>query len=323
MMGSWHKDRPASPHKLLNAYVRRLTDFTPLDSNEMILGEEDASSVAVDTFQWDKIEKRKSQCSVRQHPLISLLGPKLLDELAHSIYSFIMRGEPPMWWSEQESLVEYGVARFSRKGEGAGSKVTIEEPLALISIMRHFESKSRTLGGHFRTSLQLNQGIAFEEAVLFAMTKLLQNQRPLSSIFNFYGEPPSWAVQTAQIVARKSSGDFEAFTIDEFRNTRSTFAYSAKGPEEVQCWLESSENGWCIPDTQMGADLMARLRLSNGAFLLLVIQAKCRTTSTNEYMKSDVLAGAIRSLIPSRFFHSLVRNQLSIILDFSLTVVRV
>jgi len=322
-MGSWHKDRPASPHKLLNAYVRRLTNFTPLDSNEMMLGEEDASLFAVDTFQWDKIEKRKSQCSVRQHPLILLLDPRLLDELAHSIYSFIMRGEPPMWRSEQESLVEYGVARFAREGEGEALKVMIEEPLALISIVRHFESKCRTLEGHFRRPLQQNQGIAFEEAVLFAMTKLLQNQRPLSSMFDFYGESPSWAGQTAQIVAQKSSGDFEAFTIDEPRNTRPTFAYSAKGPEEVQCWLESSENGWCIPGIQMGPNLMARLRLSDGTFLLLVIQAKCRTTGTNDYTKPDVSAEAIRSLIPSRFFHSLVRNQLSIILEFSLTVVRV
>jgi len=80
-----------------------------------------------------------------------------------------------MWWTDQEPLVEYGIARFVREGERW--KITIEEPLALISIMRYFESNSHTLESHVRSRLQGAQGIALEEAVLLAMTRLLQNQR--------------------------------------------------------------------------------------------------------------------------------------------------
>jgi hypothetical protein len=167
MRGSWHKDRPASPHKLLNAYVRQLADFTPLDSDEMILkGEEDVGQVKIDPFQWDKIAKRKSHCSVRQHPLILLLDPRLLDELASTIFSFIARGDPPTWWSGQEPLVEYGVARFVRVGKES-PKMTIEEPLALISVMRYFENHSHTYESHLRRLVQTDKGMALEEATLW------------------------------------------------------------------------------------------------------------------------------------------------------------
>ena len=72
----------------------------------------------------------------------------------------------------------------------------------------------------------------------------------------------------------------------------------------------------------MGPDLMARLRLSDGRLLLLVIQAKCRSTGNIDTVNADVTASAIWSLIPGAFFCSLVCNQLGILPDFSLTVVR-
>jgi hypothetical protein len=40
MMGPWNENFPASPHKLLDAYVRQLADFTPLDADATLLGQE-------------------------------------------------------------------------------------------------------------------------------------------------------------------------------------------------------------------------------------------------------------------------------------------
>ena len=325
MRGAWHKDRPASPHTLLDTYVRKLADFTPLDSDEMILREEKGVRPPnIRTFDWDRVTMRKSHCSVRKCPLILLLGPRLVDDLAQTISSFITRGDLPTWWSnrenawsssvshEQESLVEYGVARFVP--EGGKTKITIEEPLVLISIMRYFESNYCTLESQRR--LQDAQGVESEGAVLLAMTRLLQDQRQLRSIVEFYGESPSWAGCTAQIVARTSSGNFEAFAIDNLTIMRSTFAFSAKSPKDVKCWLESGEAGWCIPGNLMGPDLMTRIRLSNGRLLVLVIQAKCHAAGNVDTGSARVLVAAIRSLIPSRFFHSLVCNQVGVLLDF-------
>ena len=321
MRGYWHKDRPTSPHKLLNAYVQRLADFTPLDGDRMILREEkDVGPVEIDTFQWNKIQRGKSHCSARRHSLIFVLDPKRLEELAYTIYSFTTRGITPMWWDEQQPLVEYGLARFVHAGNEK-AKVTIEEPLALISVMRYFESNSRSIGSHIRRRLQDDQGIALEEAVLWAMTNLLQGQRDLAEIFEFYHQSPSWADCTAQIVARSSSGDYEAFAFDKPVNPCSIFAFHAEGAGDVKRWLESGESCWCIPGTLMGPDLMTRLRLSDGRLLLLVIQAKCRSAGNIDTVSADVSASAIRSLIPGEFFHSSVCNQPGILLNFLLTVV--
>lgn len=62
-----------------------------------------------------------------------------------------------MWFLERESLVEYGLARF------IGNEVTVEEPLALVSIVRYFESRHLTLSGNIRKRLQDDQGTAFED----------------------------------------------------------------------------------------------------------------------------------------------------------------
>jgi hypothetical protein len=64
MKGPWLKDRPAAPHKLLNAYVHRLAGFTPLDGGSAILREEpDVSPVAIGRFEWKKIAARASHYS--------------------------------------------------------------------------------------------------------------------------------------------------------------------------------------------------------------------------------------------------------------------
>ena len=70
---SWEDDRPASPHKLLNAYIKRLTGFVPLDGDTTILEEEaDIGEVDIATFQWNNIEKSKSHHSVGERQLILL-----------------------------------------------------------------------------------------------------------------------------------------------------------------------------------------------------------------------------------------------------------
>ena len=221
-----------------------------------------------------------------------------------------------MWWKQREALVEFGIARFV-----TDQKITVEEPLALISIMRHFESKFYSLEASVRYGygLQDNKGTAFEDTVLLVLTRLLQNERELRHIFQFHGVSPSWARCKAQIVARKSSGDYEAFAIDRPFIPTATFAFSAQSAQDVEHWLRSGEAGWCIPGNLMGPDLMARLRLSDGRILLLVIKAKCHSSGNIDTVCADVTAHAIRSLIPANFFRSVVCSHLGILRDPLLT----
>lgn len=72
----------------------------------------------------------------------------------------------------------------------------------------------------------------------------------------------------------------------------------------------------------MGPDLMTVVQLSNGDLVLLAIQVKYRSVGNTYTIDASVLAEAIQTTIPSRFYHRLVRNQLDILPDFSLRVVR-
>ena len=73
MKRPWESGRPASPHKLLNAYVQRYVVLKHVDGNETILeGEEAPGPVLIGTFQWSRIENRKSYYSVGYDQLISL-----------------------------------------------------------------------------------------------------------------------------------------------------------------------------------------------------------------------------------------------------------
>ena len=213
-----------------------------------------------------------------------------------------------MWPSVIEPLVEYGVGRFV---SATSTRVSVEEPLALIGILRYLEDNFHTLEGNVTTTLRSdNQGLALEQAVLLALTKLLQNQGALKEIFAFHGQSPLWADQSAQIVACNSSGKFEAFSIVTPTTPSSIVAFSAKTPDDVTHWLKSSDKGWCIPCSAMGPDLITRVRLNDGKILVLVIQAKCYTTGNVDTIAPGVAAGAVKSLDPSDYFRTLVRNQL-------------
>ncbi|CAG8719929.1 11572_t:CDS:2, partial [Acaulospora colombiana] len=85
---------------------------------------------------------------------------------------------------------------------------------------------------------------------------------------------------------------------------------SAKGPQEVKKWIENGNAGWCIPGESMGPDLMTWLHLSNGKYLLLVIQAKCHFSGNKDTITAEATADAIRSLIPDKFFASLSLTEM-------------
>jgi len=220
------------------------------------------------------------------------------------------RGQYTIWTSRRETLVEYGLGRFIRK---KAVEVAIEEPLALVSIVRYFEKQHLSLDRNIWRRLQDDKGTAFEELLLLAVTRLLRDGRCLKDIFQFHPTTPDWASETARIVTRNSSGDLEHFSIVDAQPLASSYGISfyAKNPEDVKLWLERGEAGWCLPGTRMGPDLMARLQLSNGRIVLLAIQAKCFFTGNKETLTAVVTAKAIRSLIPSKFFAPMVRRRLS------------
>jgi len=208
-----------------------------------------------------------------------------------------------MWWYEHLQLIEYGVARFN------GKRVTIEEPLALVSIMRFFSNRNTTIEDNIRARLQDNKGRAFEEVVLLAITMQLQNKRTLKEVFNFHGVVPSWARRTAQVVVQGPRRTFHAFDIAAHQPIIPSdgVAYCAEHPEDLKRWIMGEHQaGWCVPGERMGPYIMTWVELDSRKHLLLMIQVKCHLSGNHGTLSATATAGAVKSLVPARFFNSVV-----------------
>jgi hypothetical protein len=229
--------------------------------------------------------------------------PGLLEDLSESIYDFMVRGTFPMCWKNRKILVEAGLGRFIVETP-TETRTIIVEPLVIISSMRYLESKGRNHVNDALRTIQDNQGEGFEPAVLLGMTKLFQNRRPLREILIFKEVSPEWANCTAQLIRRSSAG-FQNFDWDGSLPTTDLTHY-AESIEEVTAWLESGTTAWCFPGKLMGPDIMARVMLSNGCFILLAIQAKCHLSGNTSTVAA---AKAIQSLNPKTWYSSSVCNS--------------
>lgn len=177
-----------------------------------------------------------------------------------------------------------------------------------MSILRHFEGMGLTPDDIVRKTIQDNQGLGLEEAVLLSCTRLFRQGARLDHVFQFYGDVPEWAKQSASIVTQTGDNNFAVFDFHSAEpvSPSASIAFHAKTPKDVANWVRSMDKGWCIPSTMMGPDLMSWMRLDDGRLLLLVVQIKCHLSGDKSTLHSNVTAEAIQSLIPRSFFSSLV-----------------
>jgi hypothetical protein len=106
-------------------------------------------------------------------------------ELFRSVFEYVTRGEYPLWFRDRSELVEYGIARFINEGKD----VTVQEPMALVGIARHFSAHgySDTLEREVRPTPQRKKGRAFEQALVIALTRMFQDNVKMEEVFQFHG----------------------------------------------------------------------------------------------------------------------------------------
>jgi hypothetical protein len=85
-----------------------------------------------------------------------------------------------LWYRDHEDLVEYGIARLIGEGE-----VIVEEPMALMSIVRYFETQDLSLEYELRVRMQWEKGHAFEDAVLLSCTTTFRDGARQMKYSNF------------------------------------------------------------------------------------------------------------------------------------------
>ncbi|KAG8815944.1 hypothetical protein FRC17_000529 [Serendipita sp. 399] len=267
----WKGSAPASPHYLLDAYVFAHSKYCPVDGPIDLMKEEIPLKydhlAGIGTFTWDRVDETLN----------------LLDDLAMTVFHYIVRGEHLVLYRPQQHLVECGLARLIAKDVSQ-----VDEPLALTSIVRYFETHSYNPAGNLRRIPQYNNGLALENIVLYAITQFFQSWETLGSMFSFYDK----TCPLASLKVMPSSG----------------IATKASTIDEVKAWIENSTTGWCVLDRHMGPDLLAWLELEDARRALLVIRVEC-DISTVQHLTMRVNNEPIQNLDSGRFYADLVRHQ--------------
>jgi hypothetical protein len=238
--------------------------------------------------------------------------PKLMEELANCLFTRIGRGQYPPRYQTRHKLAEYGLAVFMGEKEDA----IIQEPLALVSIVSHFNGNKETLYSNIMGRVLDNEdpvakGAAFESLVMLSITRLFRWGARLDEVFDFHGNAPEWSHQTAQIIIRKEDGSFGPFDFvgGAPELPSASVAFRADHPDDVQKWIELMHTGWCIPGRNMGPDALTCMQLEDGRRLYLAFQMKCFHDPTRKSLPKNITADAIRKLSPLYWFTKSVRHH--------------
>ncbi|KAG8768995.1 hypothetical protein FRC15_004829, partial [Serendipita sp. 397] len=286
--GGWTRDAPASPHKLLNAYVKAYSEFMPVDGPKDIMSEEpEVDQIFIRTFDWTHIESH----------------PNFAADLAMTIYSYLIQGKQLPLYKRHRYLIEYGLARFTRTGQ-----IGIQEPLALVSILQYFQNNDYSPSKYLRTHFQFSRGNAFESIVLFALTELFLRQQRLGDVFAFHDDSCELAGSEGSIVRRTSNGDFVPLgSIPSSPPIR--LVTMAGNIREVTSWIQNGTTGWCIPPNYMGPDLLTWIQLTSSRRVLMAIQARSYFSGNEEILSAGLMASAIDTINPKVFYSDLMRRK--------------
>jgi hypothetical protein len=219
----------------------------------------------------------------------------------------VLKGQSPTYGPVTERLVEYGMARLRE-----GYKGEIIEPLAFLSLMRWLEGQGHL---NIETNLRLRlgngseRGSAFEEVGNLYLLRTLRNPVQFSTVFEFQCYP-SWADETAHIVARLDKKDVAVDVLGGApENPALSVAHYADSIEDTINWLDKPDNASAllIPSHLFGPDVMARCRLSSSnTTVLLMGQFKSCTVGNKESLDAETVAKALTSLHPDHWFKQAV-----------------
>ena len=224
--------------------------------------------------------------------------------------SHVINGKSPQYGPVTARLVEYGIARLRKEHEGR-----ITEPLAFLSVMQWLQSHPST---NLSAELRLQagdsdlRGYAFEHAMNLYLLRRLRYPVPLSTIFNFHPEHrPPWADEEAHIVAQLNGGSVPVDLIgDAPQNPALGVVHCAETIDDIINWIEGSGHAPVIlvPTILFGPDVLARVKLSSSASLILMGQHKSYTTGNKESLNAATLSGALGSMHPDHWFKTAVRQ---------------
>lgn len=173
--------------------------------------------------------------------------------------------------------------------------------------MKWLETQSNTnlkINTRIRLASQTSRGGACEELVVLYLLRALRYPVPFSTIFDFYGTPPSWADERAQIVGRLDRTTVAVDVLGEApQNPGLSVVHYAANIEDVLNWLEAPATAPAvlIPSNLFGPDLMIWC-----GDVLLMGQVKSYTEGNEASLDAKTISDALTSLHPDHWFRKAV-----------------
>jgi hypothetical protein len=224
---------------------------------------------------------------------------------------YLMRSVlPGSLGTDEATYVEYGFARFV---DAETRTVTVDEPLVLLAATHWINVNYRSSYKYFAKQIQFHDSCSngFENYIAFCLNLAFSQRLRLSEVFSFCGTPPAWANQEAKLVALHLTelGEVEEGCVrhSEYFGPSVTFGTNAKTTQETSAWLaHNSHAPLCFPHVSMGPDLLFVVKLADGSFIWVALQAKY-SLGKNGSLSRLFLRRAMRSVTPSKYFIEKVR----------------
>ncbi|KAJ6536553.1 hypothetical protein DFH09DRAFT_1178826 [Mycena vulgaris] len=286
-----------TPHTRFDAYINEHTGFRPQD--------------ALENAEEENHDRKKSwQITVNGIAMSNLSTDdkyRFLEILLR--YMATHQVSPPVG-PEQIHLVNEG---YAVSIDNDLTRITVDEPLVLITAAQELLPPPRpppeTLSpGYvneypetFVASLRLNAPRtpqALSHCLVFYLTRVFSEPRPLAAIFDFPHKVPAWAKQSAQLVKFHRDESLEVGHSVVLHDDSSPLATSAVSLEDTVSWLEHQHGtAFCLPSSS-SSDLLFALKLANGSFIWVALKA---IPSTEPIIDSELKA-AVSQLAAGSLF---------------------
>lgn len=219
--------------------------------------------------------------------------------------------------ADEAMYVEYAFARFI---DSKTQAVRIDEPLVLLAAIQWMNHNHQTTYKLLSREIETNctKFNGFKNYIVFCLDLIFSKKRRLNEVFKFHGMVPSWANLEAEVVALHRPGlqglNNAETGVASFFNSRTpstTLGVSAKSLDQVLSWLthtHDTPSPFCFPNSCMGPDVLFILKLSDGTFIWVALQAKWSEVKKNKRtLAKKLLLKAVESITPSKYFLDKVR----------------
>ena len=138
--------------------------------------------------------------------------------------------------------------------------------------MKWLETQGLDLESNSRLRLG-TQELAFEEAVMLYLLRILRHPTPLSTVFDFRGARPDWADVPAQIVGRLGGND--VIVGETIENPGLGVVHYAESIQDIVDWIENLDSAPAVlvPHRNFGPDFVIRCKV-NSIVVILLAQLK-------------------------------------------------